>query len=140
MYLAPQSDLGQTHPRISARLLTPPLMDCGSGVRMVLQTTSKNDMTTDKKVARRKLSLLELASDLGNVSKECRVISYSRQQFYEIQRIAAHVDATHSAELAVLPGHRLGKRTVDIQSNDPHAIPLRSPVARTGTCGQHDTY
>ena len=36
-------------------------------VRMVLRITSKprteNDMTTDKKVARRKLSLLELASD-----------------------------------------------------------------------------
>lgn len=42
-------------------------------VRMVLRTTSKpqteNDMTTDKKVARRKLSLLELANDLGNVSE-----------------------------------------------------------------------
>jgi len=59
-------------------------------VRMVLRTTSKpqteNDMTTDKKVARRKLSLLELASDLGNVSKACRMIGYSRQQFYEIRR------------------------------------------------------
>ena len=43
-------------------------------------------MTTDKKVARRKLSLLELASDLGNVSKACRMIGYSRQQFYEIRR------------------------------------------------------
>ena len=57
---------------------------------MVLRTTLKpqteNDMTTDKKVARRKLSLLELASDLGNVSKACRVIGYSRQQFYEIRR------------------------------------------------------
>src|SRR5215467_7998873 len=59
-------------------------------VRMVLRTTSKpqteHDMTTDKKVARRKLSLLELASDLGNVSKACRVMGYSRQQFYEIRR------------------------------------------------------
>ena len=43
-------------------------------------------MTTQKKVARRKLSLLELASDLGNVSKACRVMGYSRQQFYEIRR------------------------------------------------------
>lgn len=43
-------------------------------------------MTTEKKVARRKLSLLELASDLGNVSKACRVMGYSRQQFYEIRR------------------------------------------------------
>src|SRR5262249_61821633 len=59
-------------------------------VRMVLRTTSKPhteyDMTTDEKVARRKLSLLELASDLGNVSKACWVMGYSRQQFYEIRR------------------------------------------------------
>jgi transposase InsO family protein len=43
-------------------------------------------MTTSEKIARRKLSLLDLASDLGNVSKACRVIGYSRQQFYEIRR------------------------------------------------------
>ena len=43
-------------------------------------------MTTDQKVARRKLSLLELAQELGNVSKACRVMGYSRQQFYEIRR------------------------------------------------------
>jgi hypothetical protein len=29
---------------------------------------------------------LELASDLGNVSKACRVMGYSRLQFYEIRR------------------------------------------------------
>ena len=43
-------------------------------------------MTTEQKVARRKLSLLELANDLQNVSKACRVMGYSRQQFYEIRR------------------------------------------------------
>lgn len=43
-------------------------------------------MTTEKKVARRKLSLLGLASELGNVSRACRIIGYSRQQFYEIRR------------------------------------------------------
>ena len=43
-------------------------------------------MTTEKKVARRKLSLLELAAELGNVSRACRVMGYSRQQFYEIRR------------------------------------------------------
>lgn len=43
-------------------------------------------MTTTQKVARRKLSLLELAKDLGNVSKACKVMGYSRQQFYEIRR------------------------------------------------------
>src|SRR6185295_5330099 len=43
-------------------------------------------MTTNQKIARRKLSLLELAQDLGNVSKACKVMGYSRQQFYEIRR------------------------------------------------------
>ncbi len=37
-------------------------------------------MTTNEKVARRKLSLLELAKMLNNVSKACKFISYS----YEI--------------------------------------------------------
>ena len=75
---------------------------------MVLRTTFKprteNDITTDKKVARRKLGRLELASDLGNVSKACRVIGYSRQQFYEIRRNFQ----TYGAEglLDRLPGAR----------------------------------
>lgn len=43
-------------------------------------------MTTDEKVARRKLSLLELSTELDNVSKACRVMGYSRQQFCEIRR------------------------------------------------------
>jgi transposase InsO family protein len=43
-------------------------------------------MTTEKKIARRKLSLLELASELSNVSRACKVMGYSRQQFYEIRR------------------------------------------------------
>lgn len=46
----------------------------------------ETDMTTDVRIARRKLSLLELAQDLGNVSKACRIVGYSRQQFYEIRR------------------------------------------------------
>ena len=43
-------------------------------------------MSTEKKVAFRKLSLLKLAADLGNVSRACRVMGYSRLQFYEIRR------------------------------------------------------
>ena len=46
----------------------------------------ENDMTTKYKVARRKLSMLELATELNNISKACRIMGYSRQQFYEIRR------------------------------------------------------
>jgi transposase InsO family protein len=43
-------------------------------------------MTTAQKVARRKLSLLQLAQELNSVSKACKVMGYSRQHFYEIRR------------------------------------------------------
>lgn len=39
-----------------------------------------------KKAARRKLNLLQLANELGNVSKACKIVGYSREQFYEIRR------------------------------------------------------
>ncbi|EPG64906.1 DNA-binding helix-turn-helix protein [Leptospira wolffii serovar Khorat str. Khorat-H2] len=38
------------------------------------------------KATRRKLNLLELANELENVSKACKIMGYSRQQFYEIRR------------------------------------------------------
>ncbi len=43
-------------------------------------------MTTKDKRARRKLSMLELAQQLGNVSRACKIMGYSRQQFHEIRR------------------------------------------------------
>ena len=43
-------------------------------------------MTAKDKIARRKLSLLELASDLAKFSRACKLMGYSRQQFYEIRR------------------------------------------------------
>lgn len=43
-------------------------------------------MTTQDKVVRRKLSLIELASEMNNVSRACKIMGYSRQQFYEIRR------------------------------------------------------
>ena len=42
---------------------------------------SENDMTTKVKIARRKLSLLELASELSNVSRACKVMGYYHQEF-----------------------------------------------------------
>ena len=60
------------------------------GLEGVLKSTSnpkeEKDMTTAKKIARRKLSLLELAAEMKNVSRACRIMGYSRQQFYEIRR------------------------------------------------------
>ncbi len=38
-----------------------------------------------EKIARRRLSLLQFAEELGNVSKVCRIVCYGRQQFCEIR-------------------------------------------------------
>ncbi len=41
-------------------------------------------MTTDQKLIRNKLGLLDLASYLKNVSEACRVMGYSRDTFYRV--------------------------------------------------------
>ena len=38
-------------------------------------------MTTKRKVARRKFSLLELAAEMNNVSKACQIMGYSSYNF-----------------------------------------------------------
>jgi hypothetical protein len=43
-------------------------------------------MTANEKVAHRKLSMLQLAAELKSVSEACRIMGYSRSQFYEIKR------------------------------------------------------
>lgn len=43
-------------------------------------------MTTQEKLAHRKLSLLELAEYLKNVSQACRINGVSRQHFYDIKK------------------------------------------------------
>lgn len=41
----------------------------------------------EQKLIRMKLKLLELAKQLGNVSKACRLMGYSRDSFYRFQRL-----------------------------------------------------
>jgi transposase InsO family protein len=44
-------------------------------------------MTKDQKIIKAKLGLLELAKQLGNVSKACKVMGYSRDSFYRFQEL-----------------------------------------------------
>jgi Winged helix-turn helix len=39
-------------------------------------------MTTEQKIIRAKVGLLELAKQLGNVSQACKMMGYSRDSFY----------------------------------------------------------
>ncbi len=44
-------------------------------------------MTTQEKLIRNKLSLVELAEYLQNVSAACKINGVSRQHFYDIKKI-----------------------------------------------------
>lgn len=50
------------------------------------KTTKKTESPKLSDTTKRKLSLLQLAEELGNVSKACQLMGYHRDSFYEIRR------------------------------------------------------
>ena len=86
-----------------------------------------------EKIARRKLSLLQLAQELGNVSKACRIVGYSRRHFYEIRRNFQ----VHGAEglLDRMPGAKGRTPTASRRRSRRRSWPTRSSIRPTAPSG-----
>ena len=46
-------------------------------------------MTQEQKIIKNKIGLLKLAEELGNVSRACKVMGYSRDTFYRYRELVA---------------------------------------------------
>ena len=85
-------------------------------------------MSASSQRTKRKLSLLQLAEELGNVSKACQLMGYHRDSFYEIKR------AFQTGGVAALVEQRRGPR-----GPHPNRVPPEVEQAILDFCLAHPT-
>jgi len=87
-------------------------------------------MTTEGKVIRAKLGLLELGKELDNVSKACKVLGFSRDSYY---RFKAQFETGGQAALAEVSRRKPNMRNRMSPELEEAVVELRS-CTRTRRC------
>ena len=83
-------------------------------------------MTQEQKIIRAKLGLLELAKQLGNVSRACKMMGYSRDSFYRFKdrRATTGKGKTHGGMTTVhsiIGSHSQNRLSYQVSANTANA-------------------
>jgi transposase InsO family protein len=73
-------------------------------------------MTAKEKLAQKRLTLLQLAEALGNVSKACRLHKVSRSQFYEYKRAFQEFGMSGLIDRPPIPGSHPSELSAEIKN------------------------
>jgi hypothetical protein len=82
-------------------------------------------MTTERKIIKTKVGLLELAKQLGSVSRACRIMGYSRDSFYRFKEL---YDAGGR-------GRPAGDQSAQADPEEPAVVALALEQPAWGRCG-----